>query len=59
MPQRPLYGVLVIGELPQEADARTISARPAQAAPLPAEGRFKRTVSRWMRKLRLSVERSG
>ena len=59
MTQRPLYGVLVIGELPHEADARTQAARQQPAAPAHAESLFKRTLFRWARKRRLAPERSG
>jgi len=57
--QRPLYGVLVIGELPHEPDPRTITARQQQAAPAPSESLLKRTLSRWTRKLHAAPERSG
>jgi hypothetical protein len=57
--QRPLYGALVIGELPNEADPRTIAARPPTAAFTPAEGFLRKKLSRWVRKLHLSRERSA
>jgi hypothetical protein len=47
----------VVGELPHEADPRSTAAW--QPQPVPAEGFFKRTLSRWARKLHLTRERSG
>jgi hypothetical protein len=55
---RPLYGALVIGELPHEADPRTMAARQPAAASAPAEGFLRRTFSRWVRRLYSTRERS-
>jgi hypothetical protein len=55
--QRPLYGVLVIGELPQEGDSRTTAAKQHGAAPAPAGGLVRRTLSRWVRKLHSTRDR--
>ncbi|TMH74816.1 MAG: hypothetical protein E6H52_11865 [Betaproteobacteria bacterium] len=57
--QRPLYGVLVIGELPHEADPRAAAARQPQAASAPAESFLRRTLSRWVRKVHSIRERSS
>jgi len=53
--QRPLYGLLVIGELPHEPDPR--SAKRPQAAP--AESFLKRTLTRWVRRLNPTRDRPG
>ena len=53
--QRPLYGLLVIGELPHESDPRT--ARRPQVAP--AESFLKKTLVRWVRKLHPARDRPG
>jgi hypothetical protein len=52
--QRPLYGVLVIGELPHEADSRAAAATPQAPAPVPSESLLKRTLLWWTRKLHVS-----
>jgi hypothetical protein len=53
--QRPLYGVLVIGELPHEADPRSGAATPQTPAPAPSESLLKRTLLWWTRKLHASA----
>jgi len=58
MTQRPLYGLLVIGELPHEADARTTAARQAPAAPPPGGSGLMRRLSRWLRKMHATLGRS-
>jgi len=59
MVQRPLYGVLVIGELPHETDPRPTAARQTSSAPVSSESRLRGVWNRWVRKLHSSSERSG
>jgi hypothetical protein len=56
MTQRPLYGVLVIGELPREVDHRAIAAR--HPALMPGRSPLIRTLSRWLRRLQPATGRS-
>jgi hypothetical protein len=58
MTPRPLYGALVIGELRHEAEPRTTADRPSDAASKPAENFLRRALSRWVRKLHSTRERS-
>jgi len=53
--QRPLYGLLVIGELPHEPDPHT----PKRPQAAPAESFLKKALARWMRRLHPTRERSG
>jgi hypothetical protein len=55
--QRPLYGVLVVGELPHEADPRTFVERRPQRPP--AESFLKKILFRWLRKSHATAERSS
>lgn len=57
VPQRPLYGALVIGELPHETEPRPMTARQPVAASAPAESFLRRTLSRWVRKVHSTRER--
>jgi hypothetical protein len=56
MTQRPLYGVLVIGELPREVDHRAIAAR--HPALTPGRSPLVRTLSRWLRRSQSATGRS-
>jgi hypothetical protein len=59
MEQRPLYGALVIGELPHDSGQRTPPSGQTPPAPAPAGSRIKRSLHRWVRALHSTLTRSN